>query len=410
MNGAEADEGDVEPRRAAIDDLVEGLRSMRIQAGKPPFRAMAKASGTVSHTTLHDALSGTRMPTWPTVEAFVRACGGDVDQWRRRWAQAAGQDPSVPSGAPNSLAIPGRQADEADCALSVGRSGCACHPATRSAPTASRRHLRPAVWAAAFGIVVGAGVGLGVEHLAGTVHPAAQACPVTDAAAPNRPALSSAVDWRRPATTPSGGAEPAWVGRPASDAQILSGTSVVLPVTARVVGGDALIVTLMLTSTCPGAVSVTDNQGDRFSSVADETDTSQHRTMIFAAFDVRPLSTADSIRVTYPSASKYHIAVDEFRGVSTVVGESRAHGESGGTAFSTSSDHLDCAPGELLVTAVGSNTGTAPVMSPGWTTLPVLKLSSYRLTTAYQVVHAYGPCAATGTTTAQWGALLAAFR
>jgi hypothetical protein len=59
---------------------------------------------------------------------------------------------------------------------------------------------------------------------------------------------------------------------------------------------------------------------------------------------------------------------------------------------------------------VGANSGSEPVFTDEWHGLPVLKLSSYRLGTAYRVVKAAQSCAATGTTTGQWGAVAVAFR
>ncbi|GAA1234634.1 hypothetical protein GCM10009665_26060 [Kitasatospora nipponensis] len=78
--------------------------------------------------------------------------------------------------------------------------------------------------------------------------------------------------------------------------------------------------------------------------------------------------------------------------------------------FSTSSVQLNCGRGDLLVSVVGTNTGTAPQFTPEWQSLPVLKLSSYQLSTAYRTIPAAQSCAATGLTTAQWGAVAVTFR
>lgn len=201
-----------------------------------------------------------------------------------------------------------------------------------------------------------------------------------------------------------------WIARPASDAQILTTTEVVLPIINQVQRGDALIVTMMLTSTCPGPVVASDTRGNRYRLISDVTDSSRHRVVIIAAFGVASLTTADSVSLGYPQSSKYHISVDEFRGITTPVQHAEASGNSGGSAFSTSADPSACTTGDLVVAAVGTNTGTAPAFTEGWTTLPVLKLSSYRLTTAYQVATTSDRCAATGHTTGQWGAVLATFR
>ncbi|TDD82869.1 hypothetical protein E1293_15775 [Actinomadura darangshiensis] len=77
-------------RRERQEQFARELRCLRAAAGNPSFRAMAAESGTVSHTTLHDAAKGNRFPSWPTTKAFVEVCGGDVDDWRAQWSEASG--------------------------------------------------------------------------------------------------------------------------------------------------------------------------------------------------------------------------------------------------------------------------------------------------------------------------------
>jgi hypothetical protein len=180
-----------------------------------------------------------------------------------------------------------------------------------------------------------------------------------------------------------------------------------VPVTQNVAAGDALVVSIMLTSTCPAPLTVTDSRGNRYQLVADVFDSRHHRVAILVAFDVSALSTADYLQVGYITASKYHITVDEYRDVHAVLAHATDHGESGGTTFAFAPAPDTCRPGQLVVGAVGSNTGTAPLLAPPWTALPTLRLSSYRLTTGYQVVDKPGPCALGGSTTSQWGAALA---
>jgi hypothetical protein len=68
--------------------FAERLRILRTRAGEPSFRAMAGASGAISHTTLHDAVRGVRLPSWPTVREFIRACGGEEAEWQAAWQEA----------------------------------------------------------------------------------------------------------------------------------------------------------------------------------------------------------------------------------------------------------------------------------------------------------------------------------
>ncbi|MGY0235656.1 NBR1-Ig-like domain-containing protein [Longispora urticae] len=70
------------------------LRELRTDAGNPSFRTMAGRSGRISHTTLFEAASGSRYPSWETTREFVRVCGGDEAEWRVRWERlgnAAGE-------------------------------------------------------------------------------------------------------------------------------------------------------------------------------------------------------------------------------------------------------------------------------------------------------------------------------
>lgn len=64
------------------------LRQLRACAGNPTYREMARTA-LFSPSVLSNAASGTRLPTLQVTLGFVAACGGDREEWRRRWAQAA---------------------------------------------------------------------------------------------------------------------------------------------------------------------------------------------------------------------------------------------------------------------------------------------------------------------------------
>lgn len=49
---------------------------------------MAGRSGAISHTTLHEATKGNRLPSWGTTAEFVKACGADPAAYRERWEKA----------------------------------------------------------------------------------------------------------------------------------------------------------------------------------------------------------------------------------------------------------------------------------------------------------------------------------
>ncbi|MFD9560597.1 helix-turn-helix domain-containing protein [Streptomyces sp. NPDC059994] len=414
-----------------VGEFVGALRALKAVESLS-LRELQRRTG-LPRTTIAHALNDERpsLPPWDRVQALLRAFGvrGEaLASWKDAWTRirldsaksAGGDGEPEPEAAEQPAEPPEGEVQQAGAA----------EPEVSAVP---RARIRPGRRALMHGSLLGVGAVLGAVAVFGLVGSAggspggggpveAETCPPATASRSADPGLPVSADPRLPASadpgrSPSSGsparvvrARPAWVGRPASDAQILSDTDVDLPVTSPVTGGDALIVSVMLTSTCPGPVTVTDTQGDRFRVAGEVTDTRRHRTLLLAGFHVHALTTADSIRVVYPSASKYHIAVDEFRGVSTVVARAEAHGEAGGTAFTTSHSRVECAPGDLVVAAVGTNSGTAPVYSTEWSALPVLRLSSYRLSGAYRVAPADPSCAATGTTTAQWGAVVVAFR
>jgi hypothetical protein len=82
------------------------LRKVRVDAGSPTYRVLAKAAG-YGAGTLSEAAGGVRRPTLDVVLAYVGACQGDVEMWRDRWlelqialdgtAPATGAEPFAPS-------------------------------------------------------------------------------------------------------------------------------------------------------------------------------------------------------------------------------------------------------------------------------------------------------------------------
>ena len=132
QDGAPASAAEVRAR------FADELRRLRLNAGNPSFRAMASHAHSVSHTTLHEAVTGRRLPTWPTTCAFVEACGGDAAEWRARWQAAAtasepGKGPETelrrsadtgPTPIVGEDAKPGASG-RAGCLLAAVATGCA---------------------------------------------------------------------------------------------------------------------------------------------------------------------------------------------------------------------------------------------------------------------------------------------
>lgn len=199
-----------------------------------------------------------------------------------------------------------------------------------------------------------------------------------------------------------------YAGRPASEALVVTNMGTTIPVTTATHAGDALIVSVYLTSATAGTVTAADSGHNTYRVVSDITDSSKHRTLVLAAFATNALTTTDTITFTWPGASKHNITVDEFAGLQAVDQQTTASGPAGGTTFTTGT-LTTTGSAELLFSAVGTNTGTAPTFNTGWTPLAPLALSSYRITSAYDIV-APGAYSASGTTTAQWATALVAFK
>ncbi|CAG7652336.1 nSTAND1 domain-containing NTPase [Actinacidiphila bryophytorum] len=82
----------LDPDGSALHTLAFELRQLRGEAGSPTYREMARRSG-VGASTLSQAAAGERLPTLPTLRAYVGACGGDPAEWEQRWLAAAGRSP-----------------------------------------------------------------------------------------------------------------------------------------------------------------------------------------------------------------------------------------------------------------------------------------------------------------------------
>lgn len=72
---------------AAGDILVE-LRRLHLRAGEPSVRAIASATGAISHDTVHRVLTGPDVPQWGPLELVVEALHGDVEVFRGLWIAA----------------------------------------------------------------------------------------------------------------------------------------------------------------------------------------------------------------------------------------------------------------------------------------------------------------------------------
>ncbi|MCC9706685.1 hypothetical protein E4N62_16235 [Streptomyces sp. MNU76] len=77
----------LDPTAGPVPRLAHELRELRKAAGSPSYRKMADPAG-FSATTLSQAAAGERLPSLAVVQGYVRACGGDPDEWEPRWKDA----------------------------------------------------------------------------------------------------------------------------------------------------------------------------------------------------------------------------------------------------------------------------------------------------------------------------------
>ncbi|RSN60654.1 hypothetical protein DMH01_15300 [Amycolatopsis sp. WAC 04182] len=75
---------------SALSQFASDLRALRRRAGSPTYRELASRAH-FSSTTLSDAAGGRQFPSLAVTIAYVRACGGDADQWEQRWHTLAAE-------------------------------------------------------------------------------------------------------------------------------------------------------------------------------------------------------------------------------------------------------------------------------------------------------------------------------
>ncbi len=125
---------DMPARAEAIEDFAAALRELRKSVGNPPFREMSGRSGAISHTTLHEATKGNRLPSWETTVEFVKACGADPAAYRDRWERANLAVRSAGAGDPSSRAgtLGARPHDGLEASATDVAEGATVHSATGS--------------------------------------------------------------------------------------------------------------------------------------------------------------------------------------------------------------------------------------------------------------------------------------
>jgi transcriptional regulator with XRE-family HTH domain len=78
-------ESPLDPSAGVLQCFALDLNSLRETKGLT-YRQLAAKAG-YSRTTLSDAANGKELPTVDVVRAYVGACGGDEEEWGRRWRE-----------------------------------------------------------------------------------------------------------------------------------------------------------------------------------------------------------------------------------------------------------------------------------------------------------------------------------
>ncbi|MER6031916.1 helix-turn-helix domain-containing protein [Streptomyces sp. NPDC001851] len=116
-------ESPLDPSAGPVARFACELRKLRAEAGSPTYRVMALRAGQGA-STLSQAAGGERLPTLPVVLAYVRACGGDPQEWEERWHQTAAEAAAEPQADDQDAEPPYRglaRFEPADAHLFFGR-------------------------------------------------------------------------------------------------------------------------------------------------------------------------------------------------------------------------------------------------------------------------------------------------
>jgi len=77
--------------------MAAALRHLHRHAGEPTTREIGKEIG-YSHTTVAQALKGSRCPSWPVIEKIVKRLGGNPEEFRPFWLAVRENEDPLPTG------------------------------------------------------------------------------------------------------------------------------------------------------------------------------------------------------------------------------------------------------------------------------------------------------------------------
>jgi hypothetical protein len=96
-----------------LRDLSAALRRLHRQAGEPSTRTISRAVG-YSHTTVAQALNGSRCPSWPLLEKVVIYLGGTPAEFLRRWIDVRNAETPLPDLPPAESSADLSQRDDGE--------------------------------------------------------------------------------------------------------------------------------------------------------------------------------------------------------------------------------------------------------------------------------------------------------
>ncbi len=155
-----------------IAEFAQDLRTLRRLAGNPSYRELARTA-LFAPSVLSSAAAGYRLPTLPVTLALVAACGGDCEEWERRWRKISGTGGSATTaGDARDVGAPTERGADAEQPRPFPRAvSCLARPAQlppgsgtfvgRRQALASASHFVRQSSAARVPLIIGGPVGIG---------------------------------------------------------------------------------------------------------------------------------------------------------------------------------------------------------------------------------------------------------
>jgi hypothetical protein len=91
-----------------LHEFFDEFRNLHLYAGRPSTRHLAREASrgrtSISHTTVHEALSGKRLPRWDYAKTLIDLMGGEVEHFHKLWVAAADYSAGATTAKASALA------------------------------------------------------------------------------------------------------------------------------------------------------------------------------------------------------------------------------------------------------------------------------------------------------------------